>query len=107
MGVSLTEQETTINYNRIDKTVSVWTSDRTVMTKMDKLVESSPYYTLEEVARDSEGELISKTYCIADKNLLSFRKMKMTLTEEQKEARRQQLLNRVDLLSSVRNFGEN
>jgi hypothetical protein len=91
MNVQLADQETVINFSREKPTVSVWTSDRTVMTKMDKLVEASTMYTCEEVAKDKDGDIISKTYLIADKKMLSFRKNRVTISEERRRALGEQL----------------
>ena len=91
---ALSEQETTINYNREEKTVDVWTSDRTVMTKLDRLCETAPEnYKCIDIAKTKDGELISKRYTIADKSLLSFRskKVKVSLSEEQKRANAERL----------------
>lgn len=91
---ALSEQETTINYNREEKTVDVWTSDRTVMTKLDRLCETAPEnYKCIDIAKTRDGELISKRYTIADKSLLSFRskKVKVSLSEEQKQAKAERL----------------
>ena len=91
---ALSEQETTINYNREEKTVDVWTSDRTVMTKLDRLCETAPEnYKCIDIAKTKDGELISKRYTIADKSLLSFRskKVKVNLSEEQKQANAERL----------------
>jgi len=38
MKPNLEERETVINFGRLDKTASVYTSDETVMTKLDKFV---------------------------------------------------------------------
>lgn len=91
---ALSEQETTINYNREEKTADVWTSDRTVMTKLDRLCETAPEnYKCIDIAKTKDGELISKRYTIADKSLLSFRskKVKVSLSEEQKQANAERL----------------
>jgi hypothetical protein len=91
---ALSEQETTINYNREEKTADVWTSDRTVMTKLDRLCETAPEnYRCIDIAKTRDGELISKRYTIADKSLLSFRskKVKVSLSEEQKQANAERL----------------
>ena len=57
---ALNEQETSINYNREKKTVDVWTSDRTVMTKLDRLCETAPEnYKCIDIAKTKDGELIS------------------------------------------------
>ena len=93
---TLEEQETTINFSRTQDAVDVWTSDKTVMTKLDKLCNSAPgFYKLiaEHKAQDDDGAIISKEYRISDKRMLSFRSMKRTynLTEEQKRKRAEHL----------------
>lgn len=97
MSVSLNEQETVIQISREGKTATVWTSDRTMMTKLDHLVDSSLMYTCEEVARDRSGEIISKTYLIADKKMLTFRKNKVTMSEEKRHALRDRLARQREL----------
>lgn len=87
------EQETTINFTREDDTCFVWTSDKTVMTKLDKLCSASPgYYKVVEVSR-IDGCVAAKEYQITDKSLLCFRSKKASreMTEEQKEVARQRL----------------
>ena len=91
---TLEEQETTINFSRAQDAVDVWTSDKTVMTKLDKLCNSAPdFYKLiaEHKAQDDVGAIISKEYRISDKRMLSFRSMKRNLTEEQKRKRAERL----------------
>lgn len=95
-NITLEEQETTINFSRTQNAVNVWTSDRTVMTKLDKLCITAPdFYKLiaEHRAQDDVGAITSKEYQISDKRMLSFRSMKRTynLTEEQKRKRAEQL----------------
>lgn len=88
-GVPAIEQETTITYCRTLPIVEIWTNDRTVMTKFDKLVKESPeYYKLKEIGRDQAGHLLCKTYILRDKSMMSFRSKKVTreLTEEQRQA---------------------
>jgi len=68
----------------------VWTCDTTMYTRFDKLCKESPaMYTCTEEARNRNGELLSKTYRIADKSLLSFKpkKRKVVLTEEERAER--------------------
>lgn len=88
MGLSIQEQETTVNFFRDSDLCTVYTSDSTVMTKLDKLVDSdaSPW-KLKEEYRLQNGELIGKTY-ETHKKLISFRKniTIRDLTEEQKKA---------------------
>ena len=89
----LDEQETTINFCRTEDTAEVWTSDRTVMTKLDRMCREHPEnYRCSEVGQDAEG-VMCKTYVIADKSLLSFRGNKVTreLTEEQRKAAAERL----------------
>ena len=91
---TLEEQETTINFSRTQDAVDVWTSDKTVMTKLDKLCNSAPdFYKLvaEHRAQDDVGAIMSKEYRISDKRMLSFRSMKRNLTEEQKRERAERL----------------
>lgn len=95
-NITLEEQETTINFNRTQDAVDVWTSDKTVMTKLDKLCITAPdFYKLitEHKAQDDIGAVISKEYRLSDKRMLSFRSMKRTynLTEEQRRERAERL----------------
>ena len=94
INITLEEQETTINFSRTQDAVDVWTSDKTVMTKLDKLCNSAPdFYKLiaEHKAQDDVGAITSKEYRISDKRMLSFRSMKRNLTEEQKRERAERL----------------
>lgn len=89
MGLTLQEQETTVNFYRNSDICTVYTSDSTVMTKLDKLVENpkAPHWKLKKEHRSQSGELVGKTY-ETHKRLISFRADISTreLTEEQKEA---------------------
>ncbi len=92
--ITLEEQETTVNFSRMQDTVDIWTSDKTVMTKLDKLCNTAPDFyklTAEHKAQDDAGTIISKEYQISDKGMLSFRSKKTTLTEEQKRERAERL----------------
>lgn len=78
MRVAFEEQETVINFPRRENYAIVWTSDTTVMTKLDGLCEKSEQYVLVETGRSKlGGEVISKTYKVKDKSLISFRAKKM------------------------------
>ena len=93
-NITLEEQETTINFSRTQDAVDVWTSDKTVMTKLDKLCVTAPdFYKLiaEHRAQDDVGAIVSKEYRISDKRMLSFRSMKRNLTEEQRRERAERL----------------
>ena len=83
---SVDEQETTISFSRADAGAKIWTSDRTLITKLDKQVAKSDYYSSKE-QKDKDGNLIAKEYYIKDKSLISFRTNKLVLTDEQKRQR--------------------
>lgn len=89
MGLGVLEQETTISFMRNSDICTVYTSDNTVMTKLDKLVENekSPCWKLKAEHRSHSGELVGKTY-ETHKRLISFRSDIVTreMTEEQREA---------------------
>lgn len=89
MGLPVFEQETTVSFSRDNDMCTVYTSDSTVMTRLDKLAESenAPYWKLKEEHRLRSGDLVGKTY-ETHKRLISFRANITTreLTEEQKEA---------------------
>lgn len=79
------EQETTISFGRDGNIVDVWTSDTTMMTKLDRLCNKSPQmYKCIEIGK-YDGLLTNKRYTIMDKALVSFRsnRQKLNLTEEQ------------------------
>ena len=80
-SLSSAEQEVSINFMRNDDHATIYVSDTTYMTKLDKLCESSPdYYSL--IADNGIG----KTYRVADKTLISFRQKKREMSEEAKIA---------------------
>lgn len=87
MGLQITEQETTVNIYRDSDTIRIYTSDTTMMTKLDKLVkrEDCPDWRLVEEHYNREKELVGKTY-ETRKNLISFRSNTTTrkVTEEQR-----------------------
>ena len=89
MGLNISEQETSVSFMRDSDICTVYTSDSTVMTKLDKLAESdkSPHWKLKEEHRLQNGELVGKTY-ETHKRLISFRANITTreMSEEQKEA---------------------
>lgn len=80
-SVSISEQEVSINFMRDEDYATIYTSDTTYMTKLDKLCKTSPdMYSL--TADTGRG----KTYRVEDKTLISFRAKKRELSEEQKIA---------------------
>ena len=87
MGLQITEQETTINIFRDSDTIRIYTSDTTMMTKLDKLAkrEDCADWRLVHEHYNREKELVGKTY-ETRKSLISFRSNTMTrkITEEQR-----------------------
>lgn len=93
MFVNLEEQETVINFSRTEDKAMLYTSDRTWMTKMDKLVKSNP--KMFKVVEENE---ISKRYEFP-KSLLTVRKGHVNLTEEQRKARSEMMKKRAAKLA--------
>ena len=92
MMILTNEQETVIQYSRDGEQAIIWTSDKTQMTRLDKLVEVSDAYEIDRVDKSADThEVISKTYALLDKSLISFRKNKKQYTEEQKQAMAERL----------------
>ena len=80
-AVSISEQEVCINFMRDEKFATIYTSDTTYMTKLDRLCKtSSEMYSL--IADTGRG----KTYRLEDKSLISFRAKKKEMSEEAKQA---------------------
>lgn len=75
--VSLEEQETVIQFNRVEKQAIIYTSDSTMMTKLDRMCANAPgNYSLKSESNDKDGKVVGKTYVLADKTRLSFRSKK-------------------------------
>ena len=89
MNIPIYEQETVIQIPRDSDKMNIWTSDSTMMTRLDKLCEKSARWTCTSEWK-IDGDVVNKEY-VADKALLSLipntRKMK-PLTEEQKAKKR-------------------
>ena len=91
MGLSIEEQETHINFMRGDDRATIYTSDTTMMTKFNKLVEiAGAEWKLEKVER-LNGSIIGCTYS-CPVPFISYRskRIKRELTAEQ----RQEIANR-------------
>ena len=87
MGLLIEEQELCINSTRDDKYATAYCSDRTYITKFDKLVEKSP--NLFEVVSETE---YGKTYRFP-KRLISIRSSIREMSEEQKQLASERLKN--------------
>lgn len=94
MGAIVAEQETQVSFMRDSDVCQVYTTDPTVMTKLDKLAKSAdaPEWKLVKEHKDIHGELVGKTY-ETNKRLISFRANRIAreLTEEQREAAAERL----------------
>ena len=72
MGVEMIEQETVITFGRLDKEAEIYTSDSTMMTKLDRKVKENPdYWKIKEQSFVS-GKIVSKVY-ICPKKFVSLR----------------------------------
>lgn len=78
-SVPICEQETYISYMRDESSAKIYTSDSTQITRLDKLCKESPdmYMCLGETQN-------GKSYLLKDKSLVSLRKSKRQMTDEQK-----------------------
>lgn len=85
-NISLNEQETTIHFMRTEGYATIYTTDRTSMTKLDRLCRQSPenYQLLHE--NTIEGEVCGKEYRLTDKSLISLRSKKKSVSENQRKA---------------------
>ena len=92
MSVALYEQETTISFYRDSDNAHIYTSDTTVMTRLDKLVKNPncPDWKLVEIQRSRDGEIVGKCYQTHKKLASSFRGaiVERNMTEEQREEMR-------------------
>ena len=87
MGLPIEEQETVINFSRDEERATIYTSDSTMMTKLNKLVSAGgTEWKLDEVIRDKRGEEVARNYS-CPKKLLSYRAKSVTqeLTEEERK----------------------
>lgn len=88
MGLSLEEQETNVNFSRESDKAIVYTSDSTMITKLQKLVEiSGTEWKLESVSRLRNGEIVGRTYsCPVEFITFRSKRVSRAMTEEQKRA---------------------
>lgn len=97
-SIPLNEQETTISFWRDEEHATLWTNDRTTITRLDKLCKEAPenYQCIEVGKARIGGGILDKRYRISDKGLLSLRPRRMQkreLTDEQKAALAERLRN--------------
>ena len=75
------EMETIVNYNAAEQTAIVYTRDKAVMRKLDRLVEAYP-----ESYRLVEQTEIDKTYSMP-KSYVTYRKPRSVSAEQREQAR--------------------
>lgn len=88
MNTPIYEQETIIRINRDEEKVTIYTSDITMMTKLDKLVANSGDWYFVGSHNFTDGTIADKTY-ECPKQMISFRSVMpkgRPMTEEQKAA---------------------
>ena len=75
------EMETIVNYNAVEQTATVYTRDKSVMRKLDRLVADYPdsYKLLNQTD-------IDKTYSMP-KSYVTYRKPRMISNEQREQAR--------------------
>ena len=78
------EQETIVNYNAGEQTATLYTRDKTVMRKLDRLVAEFP-----DTYKLIEQDRVSKTYFFP-KSYVSYRKPRK-ISDEQREQSRQKM----------------
>lgn len=72
-GVSLEEQETTVQMSRTEDVAHVWTSDNVAVTKIKKLMERAPdQWKLVKISTNAAGEPVGYFF-ECPKKLVSFR----------------------------------
>jgi hypothetical protein len=72
MGVELSEQETIINIMRTEDRAEIYTSDSTMITKLDRKVKENPDIWKILTENTVSGKVVSKTYS-CPKKLVSLR----------------------------------
>ena len=86
IGTPLEEQETVINWLRIDDVIQIYTSDNTMLTKLKKLMASGPdQYTLTDVSY-YEGNPCSVTVTTQLRCLSLRAGNKRDLSDEERQA---------------------
>ena len=81
MKLSRYEQETVVNYNAGEQTATLYTRDKAVMRRLDKLVANFP-----DTYKLTGQDEVSKTYSFP-KSYVSYRKPRAVSTEQRERAR--------------------
>lgn len=91
MKIPIFEQETSISFYRTDDRFEVYTSDSTMITKLDKLVRDGSAWSLEKVWTQ-QGDIVGKTYSAPKKCIMYLANPRIcNFTEEQKRENAERL----------------
>lgn len=86
MSIPVNEQETVINFTRDSDEARIYTTDRTVRTKLRDLAcrNSKDWKLVRQDTDSTDHDVIAETYS-CPKSLISFRTAKRVFTDEQRE----------------------
>ena len=94
--IPIDEQETTISISRDRDEAHIWTSDQTMITKLDKMVAINPgVYVVHDTTENEDGRVLVREYRMP-KRLVSFRS-----PIKQSEAGRLQRLKNVEKINAT------
>ena len=85
-GLSPDEQETVVNFGINDEMANVYTSDRTVWTKLKKcILQDNSEYKIVRIVYSKDGDPVAVEVEFP-KEFVSFRQKRKEVTEEQRQA---------------------
>ena len=94
--IPIEEQETTISISRDRDEAHIWTSDQTMITKLEKMVAINPgVYVIHDTTENEEGRVLVREYSMP-KRLISFRSQ-----VKQTDAARQQRLENLKKINAT------
>lgn len=94
--IPIEEQETTISISRDRDEAHIWTSDQTMITKLDKMVAINPgVYAVHDTTENEDGRVLVREYRMP-KRLVSFRS-----PTKKSEAGRLQRLKNVEKINAA------
>lgn len=94
--IPIEEQETTISISRDRDEAHIWTSDQTMITKLDKMVAINPgVYAVHDTTENEDGRVLVREYRMP-KRLVNFRS-----PTKKSEAGRLQRLKNVEKINAT------
>lgn len=92
MYIPKNEQETVINISRDSNTAKIYSTDKTMLTRLDKMCEKAPqYYKCTSEDKSEKNNTISKEYICTNKYLIIFKTCKgnkRNISDTDREKRR-------------------